>query len=270
MTPLFGLMVPDCNFDFRSVFRHVDMSGQGEFDLYADICSNVGRRVRERNVPEALLYGQNRTHGPLHGLLRLLGELIHLEIHDTTNNEIILDLVRGEVVVASPQRAKHDLSAGLLLRKLAHVIAEFDIVTILVSGKHVGPDTKENVVRGRYHMENVHTRLITLRATLVLVLVFGDLFGRELGVHIHELEDLGANLIKLGQLNGAQLLDVSVAPVLHVAVIHRLGLAKFVLHGADHILGNLAHVHCVVDVRVWRLAPLRDECVEVSLTINIG
>lgn len=94
VAPLLGLVVPDCNFDLRSVFRHVDMSGQGEFDLNADVCSNVGRRVGERNVPEALLHGQNRAHGPLHGLLRLLGELIHLEINDAANNKVILNLVR--------------------------------------------------------------------------------------------------------------------------------------------------------------------------------
>ena len=134
MAPLFGLILPDGNLHFRSLFAHVNVLRHLKFDLDANVSCNVGRWVREGDIAEALLNSQDWPHGPLGSLLALLRELVHLEVDDAANNEIVLDFVRGQVIVASPESSKHDLSAGLFLRQLAHVVSKLDVVTVLIAG----------------------------------------------------------------------------------------------------------------------------------------
>jgi len=76
---------------------------------------------------------------------------------------------------------------------------------------------------------------------------------------VHELKYLGTDLIKLLQLNFSQQLDVLVAPLLLSAIVHRLGLAQFILHRADNVLRNLAHVNSCLHIFIGSFAPLRDE-----------
>uniref|UniRef100_A0A7S3MNL8 Uncharacterized protein n=1 Tax=Favella ehrenbergii TaxID=182087 RepID=A0A7S3MNL8_9SPIT len=269
VAPLVGLVVPNGDLDFGGILTHVDVLGQSELYFNTDVCSNVSGGVREGNVPQPLLHGQNRAHCPLGSLLALLGELIHLEVDDATDNEVILDLVRRQIVVACPKSAQNDLRASLLLGQLAHMVAEFDIVTILVARKHIGPNSEQNVVRGSDQVQDVHARLVTLCATLVLVLVLGDLLRGQLRVNVHEFEDFGADLIELLELDVAEHLDVVVAPRFRPPVVHGLGLTKLVLHGADHVLGDLAHVHGLVDILVGLLLPLRDESVQIRLSVDV-
>jgi len=132
------------------------------------------------------------------------------------------------------------LTTSLLLRKLSNVIAEFDVETILVSAEDVRPDAKENISLPGLEVQSLHASLITLGATLLLILILGNLLGRKLCVHIHELKDLGADLIKLSKLDVAKDFDVVLAPLLLLAVVHGFGLTQFVLHGSDHIFCYLA------------------------------
>ena len=104
------------------------------------------------------------------------------------------------------------------------MIAELDVKTILVSAEDIRPDTEENISLSGLEVQSLHASLITLGATLLLVLVLGNLLGRKLGVHIHELEDLGADLVEFSELNITEDFDVVLAPLLLSAVVHSLGL----------------------------------------------
>ena len=150
------------------------------------------------------------------------------------------------------------------------MIAKLNVKAILVPAENISPDAEENISLLGLKVQRLHASLITLRSTLLLVLVLGDLLRGQLGVHVHKLKDLGANLVKLAQLNVTKDLDVVLAPNLLLLLVHGLRLTKLVLHGADHILSNLADSSCVFDVHVGRLAPLCDECVQISLTIDVG
>ena len=108
----------------------------------------------------------------------------------------------------------------MFLRKLAHVIAKFDIVTILVAREHICPDAEENVIGRRNHLQDVLASLVTLRTALVVVLVLCNLLRGQLSVYVHEFENFGADFVELGKLDAAQHLDVPVAPVLHLAIVH--------------------------------------------------
>ena len=163
VTPLFLCGVPDGNLNLSSVFRHVDGLRQQELDLNTDISSNVSRWVRVGDVAKALLNGKDRAHGPLGGLLALLGVLVHLEVNNTTDDEIVLNLVGRQVIVTGPERTKHNSSAGLLLGQLRDVIVELDVNTVLVSAEDISPDTEQNVTLGGFHMEGLFTSLVTLR-----------------------------------------------------------------------------------------------------------
>lgn len=149
------------------------------------------------------------------------------------------------------------------------MIAEFDIVTILVAREHISPDAEENVIGRRNHLQDVLASLIALCTALIVILVLRYLLRGQLGVHVHEFENFCADLIELGKLDVAQYLDVPIAPVLHFAIVHGLGLAKLILHRANNVLRNLAHLHSLVYVLVLCVSPLRDECVEVSFAINV-
>ena len=104
------------------------------------------------------------------------------------------------------------------------MIAELDVKTVLVSAEDIRPDTEENISLSGLEVQSLHASLITLGATLLLVLVLGNLLGRKLGVHIHELKDLGADLVEFSELNIAKDFDVVLAPLLLSAVVHSLGL----------------------------------------------
>ena len=178
-----------------------------------------------------MLNCQDRAHGPLGSLLALLRVLIHLEIDNAANHEVILDLVGSQVVIAGPQGPQHDLSTGLLLWKLGNVVIELDINTILVATKHVSPDAEHDVSTALDHVQDINLGLVSLSTALVLlILVLSDLLRGQFRVHVHELEDLGADFVVLLKFNLSQNLDVLVAPVLHLLVVHGLGLSELVLH----------------------------------------
>ena len=269
VAPLARLVLPDSDLDLGGLLAHVNVLGHLELDLNTNIGLHVRRRVREGNVAEALLNSQDRPHGPLCGSLALLRELVHLEVNDAADDEVVLDLVRREIVIARPERAQHNLRAGLLLRELAHVVAELDVVAVLVTREHVRPDTEKNVVAGRDQVQDVHAGLVTLTTALGVLLVLSDLLRGELRVDVHEFKDLRTDLVELLKLDVPQYINVLVAPGGHAVVVHSLRLAELVLHGADDVLSDLAHLHGVVHIIVWRLLPLRYERVQVSLAIDI-
>ena len=88
-------------------------------------------------------------------------------------------------------------------------------------------------------------------------------------MNVHEFEDLGANLVELLKFNLTKHLDVLVTPVKLSLIVHGLGFSKLSLHGADDILGDLAHVCSGLKIRLRVLAPLSNEGVQVSLSIDI-
>ena len=157
-------------------------------------------------------------------MLALLGVHVHLEVANSAHHKVILNLVRRQVVEARPKGAQHNLTISLLLGKLSNVIAELDVKTILISAEDVCPDTKENISLFRFEVQGLHASLITLGTTLLLVLVLGNLFRRKLGVHIHELKDLGADLVEFSELDVAKDFDVVLAPLLLSQIVHRLSL----------------------------------------------
>lgn len=52
-------------------------------------------------------------------------------------------------------------------------------------------------------------------------------------------------------------------------VVHGLGFSKFVLHGANNVLRDLALLHSLIQVLVFRFSPLRDERVQVCLPVHV-
>ena len=100
------------------------------------------------------------------------------------------------------------------------MIAKFDIVTILVAREHICPDAEENIIGRRNHLQDVLASLIALCTALIVILVLCDLLRGQLSVYVHEFENFGADFVELGKLDAAQHLDVPVAPVLHLAIVH--------------------------------------------------
>jgi len=162
VAPHFLCGVPDSDLNFSGVLTHVDSLGQQELNLDSDIGGNMSRWVRVGDVAEALLDSKNRAHRPLSGLFALLRVLVHLEVDDTSDDEIVLDLVWRQVVVTGPESAKHNRSTSLLLRQLGDMVTELDINTVLVSAEDISPDTEENIILSGLHVESLLASLITL------------------------------------------------------------------------------------------------------------
>ena len=162
VTPLLLLVIPDGNLHFGRVVAHVDRHRQLELDLDADVRSDVRGRVRVGNVSHALLDGQDGPHGPLGGLLALLGELVHLEVDDSAHDEVILDLLWRQVVVAGPKGSNDNLTTGLLLWQLGDVVVEFDIMAILILACNVRPKSKQNVTLACKFVQNISAGQVTL------------------------------------------------------------------------------------------------------------
>ena len=140
----------------------------------------------------------------------------------------------------------------------------------MVSVQDIGPDAKEDVFLLSHHLDGVVSRLICLRRTLVSVLIAGNLLRGQLGVHVHELKDFGTDFVELLELNFAEHLNVLIALIQLICVVHGLGLTQFVLHGPNHILCDLAIVSCGIKVMVGCLTPLRDERIKVRFALHIG
>ena len=162
VTPLLLLIVPDGNLHFGRVVTHVDRRRQLELDLHTDVRSDVSGRVRVGNVSHALLDGQNGPHGPFGGLFALLGELVHLEVDDSTHDEVILDLLGRQVVITGPKSPHDNLTTGLLLWQLGDVIVEFDIMAILILACNVRPKSEKNVTLASKFVQNISAGQVTL------------------------------------------------------------------------------------------------------------
>jgi hypothetical protein len=92
----------------------------------------------------------------------LLGVLVHLKVDNSSHDEVILNLVRGQVIVARPESPHNDLTTSLLLRQLGDVIVEDDIMSVLVLACNVCPDSKQNIALTSAYMENILASLISL------------------------------------------------------------------------------------------------------------
>lgn len=115
MAPLLLLFIPNGDFDLSSIFAHVDCGGKLELDLYTNVSGNMSRRIRIRNVSKTLFNCENWAHSPFSSLFALLWVLVHLEVNNSTDNEVILDLVWRQVVIAGPKSSHDNLTTGLLL-----------------------------------------------------------------------------------------------------------------------------------------------------------
>ena len=230
----------------------------------------MSRWIRVRDVTQTLFHGKNRSHGPLCCLLTLLGVLVHLEVDNSSNYEVILNLVRGQVIVARPESPHNDLTTSLFLRQLGDVIVEDDIMTVLVFACNVCPDSEQNITLTSANMENILASLISLRRPFVCIfLVSSDLSRTELGVHVHEFKDLRTHFVIFLELNASQHLNVLVTPIKFRLIIHGLSLAKFVLHRADNVLRDLAHLYSRFEIGIVCLSPLCDESIQVCLPVNV-
>ena len=162
VAPLLLLVIPDGDLHLGRVVAHVDCGRQLELDLDADVGCDVGRRIGVGNVSHALLDGQNGPHGPLGSLLALLGELVHLEVDDSAHDEIILNLLWRQVVIAGPKGSNDNLTTGLLLWQLGDVIVEFDVMAILILACNVRPQSKQNVTLASKFVQNISSGQVTL------------------------------------------------------------------------------------------------------------
>ena len=124
-------------------------------------------RVRVWDIFQTLFNGENWSHVPLASLLADFRVLVHLEVYDSSYDVIILDLMRGKIVITGPEGAQYNVSTSLLLWKLGNVVSEGQVNTVVISRHHISPDTEENVLLFSDLVVNVHACLITLRASLV-------------------------------------------------------------------------------------------------------
>lgn len=192
-----------------------------------------------------------------------------MEINDAANNEVVLDLVGRQVVIARPEGTKHYCSTGLLLGELGDVVSEYEVDTELIATEDVRPDPKEDVFFLSDHFDSLFAGVVAFGTALVLVLILFDLFLRELSVNVHVLEELGADLVELSKFDGAENVDVSVAPFFKISVVHGFCLTKLVLHRLDDVFGNLALLGRMNQVLVFRLTPLSDEGVKIGFAVNV-
>ena len=162
VAPLRALFVPNSNLNLGCILAHVNRVWQNEFDLDSDVSCDMSRWVRVRDVTQTLFHGKDWSHGPLCCLFTLLWVLVHLKVDNSSNDEVILNLVRGQVIVARPESPYNDLTTSLLLRQLCDMIVEDDIMTVLVLACNVCPDSKQNITLTSANMENVLARLISL------------------------------------------------------------------------------------------------------------
>ena len=88
--------------------------------------------------------------------------MVHLEVDNTTDNKVILDLVRSQIVVAGPQSAEDDWAVGLFLRKLRAVVFKLDVNTVLGAREHIRPDSKHHISLSSDHVKDLHLVLVTL------------------------------------------------------------------------------------------------------------
>ena len=102
----------------------------------------MSRRIRVWDVTQTLFHGKDRSHGPLCCLLALLWVLVHLKVDNSTNDEVILNLVWGQVIVARPESPHNNLTTSLFLGQLGDMIVKDDIMTVLVLACNVCPDAK--------------------------------------------------------------------------------------------------------------------------------
>ena len=128
MVPTLLFLIPDSNFDLRFVIGRVNVLWESEYNIDR-IFLHESTRVRERNVPQSLINGQDASHHPLVGGSALLWIGVHLEVDDATDDNVILDLRRSDVVVARPQASKHQHLRGLLVRQDGRIIAKSDFST---------------------------------------------------------------------------------------------------------------------------------------------
>ena len=157
----------------------------------------------------------------------------------------------------------------MLLRKLSDVVSKLNVNTILVATEDVCPDAKHDILFVRDILISLHTGLITLCLASVLLLVLSNLLRSKLGVHVHKLKDLGADLVKLLKFDIPEHGDVLVAPSELLHIIHSKSFSHLILHRANDVLRNLAESDRGWKIRLWCLTPLSDEGVEVSLAINV-
>ena len=105
MGPLLLVLIPDSNLNFCSVLTHVDSLGQSKLNFYSDVSGNMSCRVRVWDIFQALLNSKDWSHVPLPSLLADLRILVHLKVNNSSYNVIILDLMRGKIVIACPESA---------------------------------------------------------------------------------------------------------------------------------------------------------------------
>ena len=86
---------------------------------------------------------------------------------------------------------------------------------------------------------------------------------------IHEFKDLRTHFVIFLELNASQYLNVLIAPIKFRLIIHGLSLTKFVLHGTDNVLRNLAHSYGRFEIWIFCLSPLRDESIQICLPVDI-
>ena len=88
-------------------------------------------------------------------------------------------------------------------------------------------------------------------------------------MYVHEFKDLRTHFVIFLELNASQYLNVLVTPIKFRLIIHGLSLAKFVLHGADNVLRNLALLYSRFEIGIVCLSPLRDESIQICLPVDI-
>lgn len=125
--------------------------------------------------------------------------MVNLEIDDTTDDEIILNLRGSQVIVTGPESSEDDLTACLFLWQLRDIPAEFNIYTILVSAQYISPNTEENVSRSE-----VFTCFRFALAWLAFLALFSwELFAKFVRNRLserqsHRFKSLHASLVTLG------------------------------------------------------------------------
>ena len=114
VVPAVLLVIPNSDFDLRLVVRCVNVFWESENHI-ARLLGHESCWIWERDVPKSLFNGQNVPHNPLVGIPARFWVGIHLEVDNTTNDNVILDLGRSQVIVACPEASQHKRLCGLLV-----------------------------------------------------------------------------------------------------------------------------------------------------------
>jgi len=191
--------------------------------------------------------------------------VVHLEVDNTTDHNVVVDQVGRKVIVTGPQTPEDDHHRGFVHGHGTLIRSEFDLLVHHGFALNVAPDRELQILSLLEQKDFLTERNITLTPCLIVVLQFCDFCRCQLRVLLNELQDVRADNVKLLKFNATHFIDVGAAPILPLNVVHCQRLTHDILHVNDHVLSRLAVINGFLQCIIMRFLPQGDETGQVPL-----